>query len=302
MATMRGNAGGYGMGAPSYGGMNNSPSEGGNALDAIREQTSKIEDMLDSLAEPVKPYMPAIGRFLIVVTFLEDALRIITQWSDQVLYLHDYRHIPNGLTHLFLIVNVLAMVACSVLVIARRYSEYAVAGLIGVVVTQALGYGLIFDLNFFLRNLSVMGGLLMVLSDSWVRKTAAFAGLPQIEEKDRKMYFQFAGRVLLIFLFVGFVFSGQWSIWRVLVSVLGLVACVMVVVGFKAKWSATLLVFILSVFNVLVNNFWTLHEHHPHKDFAKYDFFQILSIVGGLLLLVNSGPGQFSIDEKKKVY
>lgn len=42
--------------------------------------------------------MPAIGRFLIVVTFLEDALRIITQWSDQILYLHDYRHsthIPN---------------------------------------------------------------------------------------------------------------------------------------------------------------------------------------------------------------
>lgn len=166
--------------------------------------------------------------------------------------------VPNGLTHLFLIVNVLAMVACSVLVIARRHSEYAVAGLIGVVVTQALGYGLIFDLNFFLRNLSVMGGLLMVLSDSWVRKTKAFAGLPQIEEKDRKMYFQFAGRVLLIFLFVGFVFSGQWSIWRVLVSVIGLVACVMVVVGFKAKWSATLLVFILSVFNVLVNNFWTV--------------------------------------------
>lgn len=171
--------------------------------------------------------------------------------------------VPNGLTHLFLIVNVLAMAACSVLVIARRHSEYAVAGLIGVVVTQALGYGLIFDLNFFLRNLSVMGGLLMVLSDSWVRKTKAFAGLPQIEEKDRKMYFQFAGRVLLIFLFIGFVFSGQWSIWRVVVSVIGLVACVMVVVGFKAKWSATLLVFILSVFNVLVNNFWTVSCRAP---------------------------------------
>lgn len=150
------------------------------------------------------------------------------------------------------------MAACSTLVIARKYSEYAVGGLIGVVVTQALGYGLIFDVNFFLRNLSVMGGLLMVLSDSWVRKTAAFAGLPQIEEKDRKMYFQFAGRVLLIFLFVGFVFSGSWSIGRVIVSIVGLVACVMVVVGFKAKWSATLLVVILSVFNVLVNNFWTV--------------------------------------------
>jgi uncharacterized membrane protein YphA (DoxX/SURF4 family) len=64
--------------------------------------------------------------------------------------------------------------------------------------------------------------------------------------------------VLLIFLFVGFVFSGSWSIWRVLVAMLGGVACIMVVVGFKAKFSATMLVVILSVFNVLVNNFWTV--------------------------------------------
>ena len=150
------------------------------------------------------------------------------------------------------------MVACSVLVIIRKHSDYAVGGLIAVVVTQALGYGLIFDLNFFLRNLSVMGGLLMVLSDSWVRKRFAPAGLPQLDEKDRKMYFQLAGRVLLIFLFVGFVFAGDWGVGRVIVSLLGFVACVMVVVGFKAKWSAVMLVVILSIFNVFVNNFWTV--------------------------------------------
>lgn len=150
------------------------------------------------------------------------------------------------------------MLSCSTLVIIRKHQEYAVGGLIGVVITQALGYGLIFDLNFFLRNLSVMGGLIMVLSDSWVRKTKAFAGLPQLEEKDRKMYFQLAGRVLLIFLFVGFVFSGEWTIGRIIVSLLGFVACVMVVVGFKAKLSATLLVAILSIFNISVNNFWTV--------------------------------------------
>lgn len=150
------------------------------------------------------------------------------------------------------------MLTSSFLIITRRYSEQAVAGLIGVVITQALGYGLIFDLNFFLRNLSVMGGLLMVLSDSWVRKRFAPAGLPQLDEKDRRMYFQLAGRVLLIFLFVGFVFAGEWSIGRVFVIILGAIACVMVVVGFKAKWSAIILVMILSVFNVLVNNFWTV--------------------------------------------
>jgi uncharacterized membrane protein YphA (DoxX/SURF4 family) len=231
--------------------------------------------------------LPAIGRFLIVVTFLEDAIRIITQWHDQLLYLKDYQHststlslpplpevqtsnttssgrtVPRGLTHLFLITNVIAMVSCSTLVIIRKYSEQAVIGLVGVVITQALGYGLIFDLNFFLRNLSVMGGLLMVLSDSWVRQKFAPAGLPQIDDKDRKMYFQLAGRVLLIFLFVGFVFAGEWNTGRILVSILGFVACVMVVVGFKAKISAVMLVVILSIFNLLVNNFWTVSHNAP---------------------------------------
>jgi len=301
MAQIRGTAG-YQLGGQNPFGGPRPEAADPSPLDAIRQQTSKIEDLLDSVSEPIKPYLPAIGRFLIVVTFLEDALRIVTQWSDQLQYLNSYRSIPSGVTHLFLIVNIIAMISCSTLVIIRKHSDYAVAGLMGVVVLQALGYGLIFDLNFFLRNLSVCGGLLMVLSDSWVRKTKAFAGLPTLDEKDRKMYFQLAGRILLIFLFIGFVFSGEWTLWRIVVSLIGFVASVMVVVGFKAKFSATLLVVILSIFNLLVNNFWTLHPNHPHKDFAKYDFFQILSIVGGLLLLVNGGPGQFSIDEKKKVY
>ena len=175
--------------------------------------------------------------------------------------------VPWGINHLFLLINVVVMSVCSAMIILRKQSDKAVAGLLAVVILQALGYGLIFDLNFFLRNLSVMGGLLMVLSDSWIRKKFAPAGLPSIDEKDRKMYFQLAGRVLLIFLFVGFVFSGEWSIGRILVSFMGFVACVMVIVGFKAKFSAVMLVVILSVFNLIVNNFWTvssLHDRHFH--------------------------------------
>lgn len=52
-------------------------------------------------------YLPAVGRFLIVVTFLEDALRIVTQFGDQVYYLITYRRfLPWGIAHIFLIVNV----------------------------------------------------------------------------------------------------------------------------------------------------------------------------------------------------
>lgn len=82
------------------------------------------------------------------------------------------------------------MTAASVAVIVRKFPEISVGALLGVVVVQGFGYGLIFDLNFFLRNLSVIGGLLMVLSDSLSKKKTIFAGLPSISETDRRIYFQ----------------------------------------------------------------------------------------------------------------
>jgi len=78
------------------------------------------------------------------------------------------------------------MLVGSFAVISKRYTEYAVGGLLGVVILQGIGYGLIFDLNFFLRNLSVIGGLFMVFSDSMVSRKTPFAGLPTISENDRK--------------------------------------------------------------------------------------------------------------------
>ncbi|KAG8533469.1 uncharacterized protein KY384_002252 [Bacidia gigantensis] len=139
MAQIRGTAG-YNLGSQDRFGSGPARSDATNdpsPLEQIREQTSKIEEWLDTAADPIKP----------------------------------------------------------TLIIIRKYPEYAVFGLIGVVVTQALGYGLIFDLNFFLRNLSVMGGLLMVLSDSWVRKKFAPAGLPLPNEKDRKNLCDGCGRI-----------------------------------------------------------------------------------------------------------
>jgi hypothetical protein len=78
------------------------------------------------------------------------------------------------------------MLGGSFAVVQKRYTEYAVMGLLSVVILQGFGYGLIFDLNFFLRNLSVIGGLFMVFSDSMVNKNRNFAGIPSISDSDRK--------------------------------------------------------------------------------------------------------------------
>ncbi|KAI0293964.1 SURF4-domain-containing protein [Russula brevipes] len=271
-----------------------------NPVEKLRYYAKQIEDYVEIYSQPLRPHLPAIGRFLIIVTFLEDSLRIITQWGDQLWYLQKHRHFPRGISHMFLLINVITMLVGSGAVVTKRHTEYAVAGLLAVVIVQGFGYGLIFDVNFFLRNLSVIGGLFMVFSDSMVSRKKLFAGIPSISENDRRKYFLLAGRVLLIFLFLGFIIQGKWSIGRAFLSLFGLIACIMVAVGFKAKWSASFLVITLSIFNVAVNNWWSVHSAHPARDFLKYDFFQTLSIVGGLILLVNMGPGGLSVDEKKK--
>ncbi|KAI9245311.1 SURF4 family-domain-containing protein [Sporodiniella umbellata] len=264
--------------------------------------STKAEDVVDKIGQPLKPYIPAMSRFLIIATFIEDSLRIITQWDDQLYYMQTSRSFPRGISHLFLGLNILVMLASSSLIVAKKHQAYAIYGLMGVIVSQAFGYGLLFDMPFFLRNLSVMGGLIMVLSETMVQRKQMFAALPQISENDRRMYLQLAGRLLLIFLFIGTAFHGEWSIMRVVVSLFGLAACVMVAVGFKAKWSAMFLVLFLSVLNVFVNNFWSVQHSFYKRDFLRYDFFQSLSTVGGFLLLVSTGPGGLSYDEKKKEF
>lgn len=42
----------------------------------VRTAAGRFEDTLDTVSFYVKPYLPATARFLLVVTFLEDSLRI----------------------------------------------------------------------------------------------------------------------------------------------------------------------------------------------------------------------------------
>ena len=62
-------------------------SESDSPIDKLRAVATQVEDYIEIYSQPLKPYLPDIGRFLIVVTFLEDAWRIMTQWGDQLWYL-----------------------------------------------------------------------------------------------------------------------------------------------------------------------------------------------------------------------
>lgn len=275
-----------------------------SGFEKFEAATLKVENILDRYFSPVKPFVPAIGRLFIVATFYEDALRIFSQWSEQVYYLNTYRKHWYWVTVTFLFLNVFLMFAASTLMVIRKQATFATAALCGVIFFQGVFYGLIFDGLFLLRNLSVIGGLVLAYSDTLVRdkRSLNMPGLPMLDNQDNKKYFLLAGRLLLIFLFLGFVFSSTWSFGRVLIILFGLVACTSIVVGYKTKFAACFLTVLLFTYNLAVNQFWTYSSFNSNRDFLKYEFFQTMSIVGGLLLIVNAGAGELSIDEKKKIY
>jgi ER-derived vesicles protein len=219
------------------------------------------------------------------------------------------RGLPGATAVLFLGGNVVLQVAGSALVLARVRVDVAVAALLAVLVLQALAYGLVTDAAFVLRALSVSGGLLMALSDYWAAHAAAtarrgaFPGLPELARGDRAAVLLMAGRVLLVGLVLSLLLgSGPLTVGRGALALVGALLCGMVVVGFRAKATAALLLGILSVANVALNAFWTYGTHTSRRDYAQYDFFQTLSVMGGFLLLANLGPGGLSVDEKKKAF
>jgi len=272
-------------------------------IDQLRSTSLQAEQLLNTLADPIKPYLSHIGRFLLVVTFIEDALRIFMQWTEQARYMEYYRSFPVPLAHLFLLYNISMMAAGSFMVLARFRTPMACTMLASVVVVQTFGYGLFFQGGFMLRNFSIIGGLLLLLADSinvTGKKNFLIPGLPDISETEKSTYVALFGRVLLILLFGALALQGSLSVFKVIFMGFSMVSCLMVAVGFKARHSAMLLVAVLSIANIVLNPWWTYHWESPERDFLRYDFFQMLSIMGGFLLLANSGPGEISIDEKKK--
>ncbi|KAK9764235.1 ER-derived vesicles protein erv29 [Basidiobolus ranarum] len=247
-------------------------------------------------------FTPIVGRFLLVSAFLEDSLRIYTQWDQQLRYLEKYRGFYHGSNHIFLILNLGLMLAGSFCAITKIRIHLAVIGLFSAVVSQIFGYGLFMEWSFFLRNVSMLGGILMLLSESPSKPKAIFGGLPTVQELDRSPYFALFGRILLVLLFGSFFLTGEMTTLKLIGSCVGLIMSLMVVIGFKAKCSALMMIIFLMLFNVVMNNWWSINKNPDARNFVKYNFFQIMSIVGGLVLFLSTGPGGFSVDEKKKKY
>ncbi|ENN76394.1 hypothetical protein YQE_07056, partial [Dendroctonus ponderosae] len=164
---------------------------------------------------------------------------------------------------------------------------------------QTIAYSILWDVQFLFRNFALGGALLLVLAESKGEAKSLFAGVPSLGDNKPKNYLQLTGRILLAFMFITLI-RFEMSFLQILLDLLGSALMVLVTVGYKTKLSALLLVLLLTTLNFYHNAWWNIPDYKPLRDFLKYDFFQTLSVVGGLLMIVYLGPGGVSMDEHKK--
>ena len=264
-----------------------------------KEILSRAEDVADKVLRSTKHILPHLARFCLVSTFFEDGIRMWVQWSEQ----RDYMDISWGcgyfLATLFVLVNLFGQLGGVVMVLGRIRVEIACIILFCIVLLQTLAYSILWDLQFLMRNLSLIGSLLLVLAESRVEAKSLFAGVPSMGENKPKTYLQLTGRILVVFMFATLL-RLEFSFIQIIQNLIGSVLMVLVTLGYKTKLSALILVLWLTVLNFYFNAWWNIPSYRPMRDFLKYDFFQTLSVIGGLLMVISLGPGGVSVDEKKK--
>ena len=147
--------------------------------------------------------------------------------------------------------------------------------------------------------MALVGGVILLLAETKSEGKSLFAGLPSLGENTHRTYMQLSGRILLVLMFLTLL-RFDFSLLHFIQNTVGTALIVLIAVGYKTKLASLILVVWLTILNFYFNAWWNIPDYKPMRDFLKYDFFQTLSVVGGLLLVVALGPGGYSMDEHKK--
>jgi len=259
---------------------------------------TNLENSADLVIRKTRRFLPHIGRLCLISTFIEDGYRLISQWSSQIDYLSMLWSTNWIIIAIFLFVNIVCQLVGSASIICRYKVNVGCGILMFDIIFQTIGYG-ITNKVFIMRNLALLGSLLLLLAESNEKVKSYLAGLPNTGVNQPKQYMLLGGRLLVVLIFVSLIHwdGGFFYITQTLAN---LVLIIMVAVGFKTKLCAVILVTWLTVMNFWYNNFWYYIDREHLWDFLKYDFFQTWSVIGGLLLIVAYGPGGVSIDDYKK--
>ena len=152
-----------------------------------------------------------------------------------------------------------------------------------------------------LRYLSIVGGFLLLLVENKPEAKTFFGDVPSFGDNKPRKLMHLAGRNLVILMYLTLLRFDSTTA-HLMLNIAGTLLIVLVVVGYRTKASALTLSVMLAVLNLTGNAYWNVDYTYMSDQyyFKRYDFFQTISVIGGLLFVVILGPGEVSVDEHKK--
>jgi putative oxidoreductase len=82
-----------------------------------------------------------------------------------------------------------------------------------------------------------------------------------------------------------------------LVAAIDLFGGILILIGYQTRGAAVVLIVFVALTLILSHNFWTMTG--PARGANMAHFYKNLALIGALLMLATSGPGRFSLDERK---
>lgn len=281
----------------------------------------EADKVAGDILQDFRPGIIFIGRLLLLSTFIEDGFRMWHQWEEHVNYVGKNWSLADDVAYFIILLNLVGQILGSVFILFRVLVTPAVLSLFVLTIGQTVIYTIIYEPKFLLRHMAMMGALMILLAEHQDRvsrkKKKEKLGLPVLTDDTPANCLQLFGRICLILLFCTLLhfwnpssqaeqnvihdpfFDTTGVKKEVIHDFFGFVFIVLVTVGYHTRLSSCILIIWLGVMNFFVNNFWNTEDPRVY-DYQRFDFFQTLTVIGGLNLLLALGPGYFSIDEDKK--
>lgn len=263
----------------------------------------KLEDVSDNILRNCKKYLPIAARICLIGTFLEDGMRMWYQWSEQRDYIDTSWNCGSTIASSFVLLNLLVQLVASFMILCQKHTKISCYSLFAIIFLQSLAYSILWDAKFLARSLALCGAVMLLLAESKQEARSLFVGVPTMEnvQNNPKNLMQLSGRIMLVLMFLSLL-KFTWKPMDLIKNVIGTTLMSCIAVGFRTKVNSLILVIWLFILNIYMHDFWRHRTGSIMYDYKKFDFFQTLSVMGGLMMLISIGPGGVSLDERKKMY
>lgn len=281
------------------------------ALDALRalDAVPAVKELTLSFNRAkrvARPYVPLITRVLLVSAFVEDAVRTLLEHRAQLSFFSRELGVPTPIAVCLIALSTGLTFVGAAMVFSKRVEKRGAQLLLAATVYQQIVYGrhspiTSGNLGFLIRNMCLVGTLMLLMTNQRVKDgMPALPGIPDSPAKDSgRDNIALVTRFLLGLLCVEMFDVIGWG-WAVLIIPISF----SVLLGYKTDLMALLLMSFYTIATITSKQFWFIDAVHAqaafHRDVIRYEFLQTISIMSGLIMLIMSGPGALSLDEKLK--